>query len=320
MSFSNIRGQDTAVRSLKNAINNNRLAHAYIFSGPEGCGRSLLARNFAKALNCEKKKDDACDFCTSCKKIDKYIHPDVKWLNKDGKGSQIKIEQIRELENQIVLKPYEAKYKVFIIKDAQLMTAEAANSFLKTLEEPPPNSVLILITERPKDLFRTIVSRCQLIRIKPFSTEELSFILVTEYNMQKKKAELLSRISEGRLGRAIDYSSDVLTLRDKILEEFSSDDSVEDYSARDRDDLARRLNVLLSWYRDLLVFKVTHEEDLIINFDKVNDIKVNEKSYKTTDLLDIFENVLDAKERIGSNVNPKLALSVMFKEIEKCTK
>ena len=176
MSFSDIKGQDTAVSSLKNAIRNNRLAHAYIFAGPEGCGRSLLARNFAKVLNCEKEKDDACDSCASCKKINKDVHPDVKWLNKDGKSSQIKIDQIRRLEKQIALKPYEAKYKVFIIKDASFMTVEAANSFLKTLEEPPPNSVLILIAERPRDLFATIVSRCQLIRIKPLSVEEFPVV------------------------------------------------------------------------------------------------------------------------------------------------
>ena len=125
-------------------------------------------------------------------------------------------------------------------------------------------------------------------------------------------------MAQGRLGRAIGYSSDVLNWRDKVLEEFSSDECVEDYRGGDRDELLRRLNVLLSWYRDQLVFKLTRQENLIINFDRVSDIvKVKGRPYKIRDLLNIFESVLCTKERIESNVNPKLALSVMFKEIEK---
>ena len=279
MSFSDVKGQDQAVKFLKTAMRNGKLSHAYIFAGPQGGGRSLLARNFAKAVNCEDKESAPCDLCLACKKIDKDIHPDVKWIRKDEKSRQIKIREIRKLEREIILKPYEGKYKVFIIEEAELMNIEAANSFLKTLEEPPQNSLLILIAERPKDLPSTIASRCQVIRLRPPET----------YDMP-------------------DFKNDV-------LDEFSDDECIEDYAGGNRDELSKKLSILASWYRDLLVFKATQDESLLINIDRVALIKETAASYKRDKLMSVFESVISAKERIESNVNPKLALSALFKEM-----
>lgn len=316
MSFSEIKGQDKAIKFLKVAIKNNRLSHAYIFAGPQGSGRSLLARNFAKAVNCEDLENAPCDSCLSCKKIDKDIHPDVKWIRKDEKSRQIKIGQIRELESQIILKPYEGKYKVFIIVEAELMNIEAANSFLKTLEEPPQNSLLILIVERPKDLLPTIASRCQMVRVRPLEIDELKSILVNEYGISRERAEFLSRVSEGRPGKAISYEYDILEWKNSVLEEFSDDECVEDYAGADRDELSKKLNVLVSWYRDLLVYKAIQDESLLINVDRIDGIKEGAASYKIDELMRIFESIVNAKEGIENNVNPKLALSAMFKEIK----
>jgi len=237
MSFEDVKGQDTAAGFLKTAIKNQKLAHAYIFAGPRLSGRALLARNFAKAVNCEDSENAPCDLCPACRKIDKDTHPDVKWIKRDEKASEIKIEQIRELQNRIILKPYEGKYKVAVVVNAELMTIEASNSFLKTLEEPPANSIFILIVERPKDLLPTIASRCQVVRLRPLATDEFTSLL-----------------------------SDV-------LEEFSDDECIEDYSAKNRGELAGRLSVLASWYRDLLVFKSTKDMGLLIHRDRVDDIK-----------------------------------------------
>lgn len=315
MSFSDIKGQDSAVNLLKTAIKNKRLSHAYIFAGPKGCGRSLLARNFAKAVNCIDIENIPCDHCQSCKKIDKDIHPDVRWIRKDERSGQIKINQIRQLESQIVLKPYEARHKVFIVQEAEFMNIEASNSFLKTLEEPPGNSLLILIVERLKGLTPTITSRCQLIRLRPLETSELVSILINEHGIPKEKARFLSRVSEGRLGKAINYEYDTLDWKNSVLEEFSNEECTEDYAALDRNTLSKKLNILASWYRDLLVFKATRDETLLINADRTGDIKNKTKSYNINELMRMFENVLGAKERIRDNVNPKLALSAMFKKI-----
>ena len=316
MSFSDIKGQDKAIKFLKTAIRNNKVSHAYVFAGPKGVGRSLLAKNFAKALNCVDKDIIPCDRCLSCRKIDKDLHPDVKWIRKDEDSGQIRISQIRELESQIILKPYEGKYKVFIIVDAELMNIEAANSFLKTLEEPPINSSLILIAERPKDLLPTIASRCQVVWLMPLEADRLKSILVSEYGMSREKAEFLSRFSEGRLGKAIGYEYDMLDWKNSVLEEFSGDEYVEDYTAEDRSELSRKLNILASWYRDLIVFKVTQDGGFLINVDRISDIKEKVASYKIDELIHIFENVVSTKEKIEDNVNPKLVLCALFKEIK----
>lgn len=313
MSFGDIKGQDKTVSFLKAAIRDDKIAHAYIFAGPKGVGRSLLARNFAKAVNCIDIENAPCDVCQSCGKIDKETHPDVKWIKKDEKSGQIKIGQIRELENQIVLKPYEGRYKVFIIVEAELMNIEAANSFLKTLEEPPQNSLLILIVERPKDLLPTIASRCQIIRLRTLKNSELARILTNEYGMRPERAEFLARLSEGRLGRAIYYEDDVLDWKNNVIEELSGDERIEDYTAEDREELSKKLNILASWYRDLVVFKATEDESFVINIDRIDRIKEAVLSYKTDELMHMLDSVLDTKERIENNVNPKLALSAMFK-------
>jgi len=281
MSFKDIKGQEDAIRRLKSAIKNNRIAHAYIFAGPRDSGRSLLAKNFAKALNCADPGDPPCDTCASCKKIDKEIHPDVKSVAYNGKGGDITIEQIRELENYIVLKPYEGRYKVFIIEDAHLMNTAAANSFLKTLEEPPANSVLILITERPADLPPTIASRCQVIRARAL-------------NAAVKAPD-----------------------RDQVLDKFFGHDWIEGLNSADRKNLAADLSILAGWYRDILIYKATDDNALIINSDRLDDIKKEGNFYKMSELLSTFDKILKTKEEIENNINPKLALSTM--EL-KCTK
>jgi len=279
MSFEDVHGQGRAADSLRNAIKNGKSSHAYIFAGPPGCGRSLLARNFAKALNCERDVNGPCDSCPSCRKIDNDSHPDVKWIRKDSDSRQVKIDQIRALEGEIVLKPYEGRYKVFIIAEAGLMNIQASNSFLKTLEEPPQNSIIVLIAQKPKDLLPTIVSRCQLVRLRPVEK----------------------------------YGS--FELKDEVLDEFSDDSRIDDYSADEREELSGKLKALASWYRDLLVFKATWDKNLLIYPDRVDSIEKETRSRRVDELMDMFESVVSAKENVENNVNPKLALSAMFKEI-----
>jgi len=279
MSFSDIKGQDEAIRFLNSAITAGKMSHAYIFAGPKGSGRTLLARNFTKALNCEDTKNAPCDSCPSCRKIDKDSHPDVKWIRKEEKNSEIKIEQIRELEARIILKPYEGRYKVYIVQGAELMSIEAANSFLKTLEEPPRNSLLILITEEPKSLLPTILSRCQIVRLKSVRMDEERSILP------------------------------------EVLEEFADDECIGNYSAANRSELSKKLNILASWYRDLMVFKSTGDERLLVHCGRVNDIRKSAVNYGIDELMRMFESVIDTKEKVESNVNPKLALSSMMNEV-----
>ncbi|MBL7070801.1 MAG: DNA polymerase III subunit delta' [Candidatus Omnitrophica bacterium] len=279
MPFEVSEAEERAVSSLKRAIESGKLAHAYIFAGVEGCGKSLLAVDFAKAVNCQDKENAPCGFCSSCRRIDSDSHPDVRWIRKADDSSEIKIGQIRELESQIILKPYEGRYKVFIIADAGLMNAEASNSFLKTLEEPPENSLILLIAKSPGDLLPTVVSRCQIIRLRPCEKYE-------------------------------DHE-----LMGDVLDEFSDDNCVEEYSGENRGELSGKLSILASWYRDLLVYKATGDDSLLVNFARSDRIKEEAGSYSAKELEAMFQRVLSAKENVENNVNPKLALSAMFKEI-----
>jgi DNA polymerase-3 subunit delta' len=159
VSFERVKDQDVAIATLKMAIRKNRLAHAYLFEGPDGVGKKLTAEAFAKAVNCEKGGDDSCDTCWSCLRIGELTHPDVTLIEPVKAGRAIHVDTMQELIERSSLKPYRAKYRVAILVDAERMNDAAANKFLKTLEEPPGNSLFILVSHSPEQLPATIVSR-----------------------------------------------------------------------------------------------------------------------------------------------------------------
>jgi DNA polymerase-3 subunit delta' len=160
MSFSDLKGQKAAAELLQRSLQHGRLAHAYLITGPRGSGKEALARTLAKALNCLKKQHDSCDHCDSCKRIDECLHPDIYWVRPQSKGRRISVDQIREFERSIHLRPTEARVKLGVIVDADCMGEEASNAFLKTLEEPPVNTIIVLLSAEPQRLLPTILSRC----------------------------------------------------------------------------------------------------------------------------------------------------------------
>nr|HPN66588.1 DNA polymerase III subunit delta' [Candidatus Omnitrophota bacterium] len=193
MPFNSVIGQELAVDLLKRSISDGRLAHAYLFIGPEGTGKSLLARIFAQALNCENKGADPCGECVSCRKIEGGIHPDVVAVVPEGKSVQIGIEPVRRMEASMSLKPYEGRTKVFIVDGADRMTEEAANSLLKTLEEPPKDTVMVLLASNMFKLQPTIVSRCQKVLFHPLGERSIMKELIERYGLDEKRALCVSR-------------------------------------------------------------------------------------------------------------------------------
>ncbi|MBM3859619.1 MAG: DNA polymerase III subunit delta' [Verrucomicrobia bacterium] len=160
MSFDDFSGDRAVAERLQRSLRENRLAHAYLFAGPRGSGKRAVAATLAQALNCLQRKHDACGRCKSCLDIEKGSHPDVHWVKPESKSRQIKIDQIREFTNAIALKPMDARVKVGVITDAECMNEAAQNAFLKTLEEPPSRTVILLLTGEPQRLLPTILSRC----------------------------------------------------------------------------------------------------------------------------------------------------------------
>lgn len=316
MSFNKVIGQELAIDLLRRAIEEKRLAHAYLFIGPGGVGKSLLAKIFAKALNCEKQTAEPCDECISCKKIEAGIHPDVVTVSPEGKSSQIGINAIRKIEGVMSLKPYEGRTKVFTIDGADKMTEDAANSLLKTLEEPPKETVIVLLASNMSKLQPTIVSRCQKVLFHPLSERAIMKELIERYGLDEKRAMCVSRFSEGRLGRAIEVlEGEALAKRNRVVEEFLTPKQFgyEDtwlYS-EPREKVNETLNALAVYFRDLLVFNLSRDQGLLVNLDKAADIARDAAGYPVERLEAIIETIADTQERIKRNANIKIALSCM---------
>ena len=197
---------------MKRSLASGRLAHAYLFYGPEGVGKELAAKNFAKLLDCRSpRQGEACDFCEDCVAAEKHSHPDIIWLRPQGPGRMIRIGDpvnpekgtVRHFQRMVALKPYMGKWKVGIFADAHTLQKDAAGALLKTLEEPPAGTVLILVTSRPDMLLSTIVSRCQAVRFEAMPEGTLEGILKHDYSLPQAEAGELSRLAEGRLGEAV---------------------------------------------------------------------------------------------------------------------
>ncbi|MBI5144122.1 MAG: DNA polymerase III subunit delta' [Candidatus Omnitrophica bacterium] len=322
MSFKDIKGQDSAIRFLNGALENNRVSHAYIFLGPSGVGKKLTALNFAKALNC-KSETRPCDNCISCKKINNLNHPDIFLLKQDEKSLSIKIDKVREMIWSIGLKPYEGKKKVYIIDGADFMTQESSNALLKTLEEPPSESVLILIAEDLGTLFRTIVSRSQIVRFFPLRTEAIEEILVKVYKIDSVKAHILSHLACGSLGNALEFKDEGLfDKRSALLAGLSNNTFFDsDFDGVSKDDLKLYLGLMLAWYRDILITKIGLGDSALINIDRIDAIVSQAKRLDYDHIDSAIREVISTTAFLDQNANAKLAMGALGMKIgEICTR
>lgn len=311
MSFQDIKGQDQPISILKNYLRDKSVSCSYLFIGPQGLGKFLAAKTLAKALNCSEADSDGCGQCASCLKIEKNQHPDVHIYAPEPDYQSIKIEDIRQLQKEINLKAYEARKKVFIIDDAHNLTAEAANALLKTLEEPAGDSLIILVTSKPNLLFKTIVSRCKVIKFYPLKRSRLQEIISRDYSCDERLAHFLAYFCEGRIGTAISLKdADVLNAKNRIIDEIILSRSGPVYrSGPDREELRKCLNVLATWFRDIYMLKIGMPQIELINFDRKNDLLKSAGLYSFAGLDDIIRFISDAFLYLEQNINPRLLLS-----------
>lgn len=321
MSFKNIRGQERTITILKNYIAQSRLRGGYLFSGPEGIGKQLVALNLAKTLNCQEDGIDSCDQCASCQKIDKNQHPDVHVIA--CADSQIQIEYIRQLQSHISLKPYEGRVKVFIINDAHTLTAEASNALLKILEEPPENSLIILITDKLNLLFKTIISRCKILKFAPLMRSEVEEIISRDYGVDKESAHFLAYFSEGSLGCALRLKDmDILREKNRVIDAFghSLKKTYENLNIQSKPEIRRDLNILASWFRDIYLVKIGLPHQELINFDRRQDLLKIMSSFAFTDLNDIMDTISVSLKYLEQNINTRLLLNNLSECITYGTK
>ncbi len=319
MSFANIKGQDNAIVRLKTSLENNHVASAYLFSGPEGVGKRLAALNFAKALNCLENGFDACGSCISCVKIEKGSHPDLHVVD-NGAFENIKIEDIRVLQREIALRPYEGRRKIFLINNAHNFNSDSANAFLKTLEEPPGSSVIILITDKPRLLFRTIISRCQVVKFSELSRPEFEDVLKNSCNIDSVALRFLSFFCEGRIGAAMQWKGrDIIAEKNRVIDFFAPDSrlTAENSFIQDRDDLRWSLGVLACWFRDVYFVKAGLAERRIINIDRRDALGGTANRYSFNELDNILNGISDALLYLEQNANVKLLLADLLLSARK---
>jgi len=315
VSFRDIKGQDRAISFLKGSMEAGRISHAYIFYGPGGIGKRLTAVNFAKAVNCRGEGGEKpCDACPSCRKIDSSNHPDFFLLKPAKEGSAISIDDVRALIKDIGLKPYEGRKKFYVIDGASSMREEAQNAFLKTLEEPPSDSVIILIAENLGRLFSTIVSRSQTVKFFPLSTGDVKDALMNGYGMDATKAHVLAHISSGRLGEALKYRDEsFFAKREKAMASLEKGTFFEsDFDKLTKPDLKIYLNILLTWYRDILVSKAGGANGPgIVNIDRKETIAGEAEKMGYDRLERMIRQVISTIYCAEQNVNPKLAMAAL---------
>jgi DNA polymerase-3 subunit delta' len=272
MLFEAIIGHARPVRILKRALANKTLAHAYLFSGEEGVGKKLTALALAAAVNCPVGGDGGCGACPSCRKAAAGGHPDVHVLSSGGE--EIKIDQIRQLQGELALKPFEGTKKTLIVDGVESMNTASANAFLKTLEEPPGDCLIVLVTSMPQSLLATIRSRCQEIRFLPLSRQELAGALRQRRGLSEADAWFLAALAQGSMGRALVMDIDQeRASREELsalwcgLAQMSPAEVLAqaDALSKDRDRLERLLDLGIEWFRDALVLSETGDKDLLVN-------------------------------------------------------
>ena len=327
MSFKDIKGQDRPIQILKEYIKHSRLTGSYLFAGEDGVGKKLVAKTLAKALNCAGRALDSCDSCVPCLKIEKGQHPDIHIIDSpassdadpDGgrrmgteDSASIKIEDIRQLQKDIHLKPYEGKQKVFIIANAHNLTAEAANALLKILEEPPADSLIILLSAKPALLFKTIISRCKMMKFYPLQRAKLEEILKEDFHLDSNFAHFLAYSCEGRIGRALKLKdTDILREKNLIIDAFTlvRRSGRDTPSIENRNNVRAHLNIVAGWFRDMYLIKIGAPCRELINLDRKEELLRLIQRYTFTDLYEILNSISNSLFYLERNVNIKLLLS-----------
>jgi DNA polymerase-3 subunit delta' len=272
MQFSAIIGHERPVRILKRAIARGTVAHAYLFSGEEGIGKKMTAFALAAAVNCPAPGEDGgCGACPSCRKVANAAHPDVHILAPDG--DEIKIDQIRETQSELALRPFEGAKKVLIVDGAEKMNDAAANALLKTLEEPPGDAVIILVSSMPQALLPTIRSRCQEIRFLPLPRRVLARALVQRRGVSEEDAWFLAAIAQGSIGRGLEMDVEAeRAQREEFLSLLSGLRTMGDGEVlsraeavgKDREQFDRLLDIGVERLRDMVVYQETGDERLLV--------------------------------------------------------
>lgn len=320
MTFDSITGHNKQKNNLLRALANQHIAHAYLFEGPEGIGKRLIALAFARLLLCEN--GTSCGQCSACLKVDQHNHPDIHILAADG--AALKIDQIRSLQQELSLRPHEGAYKVCLIDGAEHFTNGAANALLKTLEEPQPGTLIILLTNAPEKLLPTIRSRCQRLPFSRLPKQQLATVLAEKLDINMTEATVLAALSEGSFKKALGPNRELfLEKRSKLIQSLSAlsaGSTIPSFSfanelEMEKETLPDILDIFQAFYRDLLLLKYDRPVEELVNQDLLEILQRQNRSTTTASLLLKLKALESARFHLQRNVNLRLALEVMLMRI-----
>jgi DNA polymerase-3 subunit delta' len=312
-------GHEWALDLLQHGLMQDRLVQAYLFAGPPRIGKTSLALYLARAVNCLAETGKPCGKCRSCGKIGRGVHPDVRVI--DEPGGSIKIAQIREMQAEMNLAPFEGLRRVYILCNFQQATLEAANCLLKTLEEPPPRVILILTALQAEMLLPTIISRCQLLNLRPLPADQVREALEEYRGVEPNRAHVLARLSGGRIGWAIEASQDdtLLRTREKYLvaleqairQERTDRVGLAQQLSQNPQALPEVLDLWQGWWRDLLLAKSGNVQALV-NIDRQQTVRNEAQHYTLSEIQSCLRSIERAAQQIEQNVNATLAMEVLL--------
>lgn len=312
-------GHQHIIEQLQRTVASDRIAGAYLFVGPIGVGKETVARYFAQLIFCQQdaQPPTVCGTCLACRKVDSGNHPDLQFIRPEG--SLLRIGQIRELQKQIVYEPLEASRKVYILTDVERMNAEAENCLLKTLEEPPAASVLILLTSNIQVLLPTTRSRCQILQFHPMPTQELVAVLTDRFSVAPEQATTLAIAVGGAIGKAITQLEKGGALTEEIPEILKETDLLAAFRlAENFKDNPETLDSLVTWYRDLLFLQQGAPLELITHIHSLEELQTLVPRYSHLRIQQAIQTVFDTKSLIeNTNTNATLALEVMCLKLLK---
>ena len=318
----NMLGHEWAVDMLRQHAARGDVRHAYLFCGPPGLGRRTLALRLAQALNCTKPiaAGMPCGQCRDCKQIEAMQHPDMNVIQADSEGGTLKVDQVREVQHALSLKPYQAKYRVALFLRFQEANDNAANALLKTLEEAPAHAILLLTADTPEQLLPTIVSRCEILRLRALPVSAIESDLL-ERGVDEERARLLAHISGGRPGYARKLVDDTTLLekREERLNDLQTllpAPRVEKFSyadklAKDKDVMRQTILIWLSYWRDVML-RVAQAETPLINIDRNMEIEFLAGRLDLSTARRVVGDLESALEKMDRNVNSRLLAEVLL--------
>lgn len=325
--FSNIIGHEKIITYFQNAITMDKVSHAYILNGADRSGKMMLAEAFATALQCEKGGPQPCQECRSCKQAAGRNQPDIIYVTHE-KPNTLGVEDIRrQVNDDIVLKPYSSRYKIYIIDEAEKMNVQAQNALLKTIEEPPAYAVLLLLTTNADSFLPTILSRCVRLDLKAVADEKIRRFLIDEKQVPDYQADICVAFAQGNVGKAIQLagSEKFNEMKNSALQLIKRLDEIDLYEMTEaikqiteyKLEISDYFDLIMIWYRDVLLYKATADANQLVFQEEIYNIKKKASKSSYEGIEQVLEDLEKAKVRLRANVNFELVIELLLLSIKE---